>query len=267
MNTPARSPTPPARKYSTLPTPNRQAIKAKIAENPEINVIFTILFDAFTIILFSSSLGCVFGAWGKNSHCFFVDLTYIGSIIYFICRLVLSIWDKPIKDILYDVWMSKYLHYIVFSLAFYYSNFSSLIFFIDYTLVFLFELLELVETDIAPRAGDLGNTLKSIANPIRNFNEIHRFRAFLEILLIPYLLIYALTFRSNVLLTNIFYFIFFIFPQSQIDRHHHWVWNFLNRKFSSYGYQYKDTIGDLLLQIVEAFKKINEVVKIIYPTV
>lgn len=266
MNKPTRSPTPPARKYSTLPTPNRQAIKAKIAENPEINIIFIILFDAFTIILFSSSLGCIFGAWGENSHCFFVSLTYIGSIIYFLCRLILSIWDKPIKDILYDIWMSKYLHYIIFSWSFYYSNISSLIFSIDYTLVFLLELLELVEIDIAPRAGDLGNTLKSISNPIRNCNEIHRLSAFLEILLIPYLLIYAFTFRSQVLLTNIFYFIFFIFPQSQIDRHHHWIWNLLKNKVSAFGYKNKDTIGDLF-QVVEAFKKINEVVKIIYPTV
>ena len=199
------------------------------------------LSKLLTLILLSFSFYCIF-VINNDQRQFFLKITMILMLIFyfvtFIKHLISS--DNKFRTLFFDT----QLHYFANDLIFFFFKSYSQLFFLTRTVFFFFKCIKAFDYMISLRSYGLSDKLYEITRPILKSPFIPRIIAFLEIAMLPYLIIKAGILRnrtSSIVCTAYFFIIILFFYRDEPE--HRYIWESIeNKMFSSSQQKYLSSI-------------------------
>ena len=188
--------------------------------------------------------------------------------VYHGCKLYLSINSIGYSsDPAYKrIWLNNELHILIFIFSVHILNSPSVI---AYLIILILETAESAETfrdNLAPRLDEMKDSVISACNAFLDFGYIFRVQAVIEIIYMPYLFFLALfTFNSETWSSFLFYTVGYLAFQLLNSKHHDWIWSTCGKYLQKLANNNKDTFGKYIDQLLNEFRKIPEMVRIIYP--
>lgn len=226
----------------------------------DLNSLIEILPYILPFVISVASVSCMSMHWTEKERDNMVHWTFVSIWLYHFVMLYMHHEKGGIEAIARRVWLDINFHYMILAGAVYLTKLRPVLFFTDYAIFQTLNALQVIDTEIAPRTGEgIADEIQKVIRPIIHSDAIQKLRVFLQIMLLPYMIIkFISTMKIRILLCALVDLFLFILMAYRVEPSYRCIEDGLDRLRNALRNRNRDELERLLSLTIDWFNIVSD---------